>query len=206
MNTNDRNAEYLAGGTPGESSDAEALESVRSVLTESETWATPPEGLRSGVLDAIAAEASAQSDGGTSRNWSWIGAAAAVILIAFSLVALWPTGTRVVLGGTDLAPQASGVAVLEATGAGWAIEVDLTDLPPAEPGFYYEGWVWNERGEGVSIGTFHLRGANKPVTLWAGVDVNEYPMIWISLQEEGAGNEVSDEIVMKGQLEGSPDA
>lgn len=205
MNTNDRNAEHLAEGTPAAPSDDGALESVRSILAESETWVTPPEELRSNALESVAAEVRLQSTGRSSGNWSWIGAAAAVILLAFSLVALWPSGTRVVLAGTDLAPEASGVAVLDATGAGWAIEVDLTDLPAAEPGFYYEGWVWNERGEGVSIGTFHLRGANKPVTLWAGVDVNDYPMIWISLQEEGAGNEVSDEIVMMGQLEGLND-
>jgi hypothetical protein len=45
-----------------------------------------------------------------------------------------------------------------------------------------------------------LRTANEPVTLWAGVDISQYPSIWISVQTEGAGNEVSDQIVMRGRL------
>lgn len=201
MNIDDPNVHYLATGEGHPSGQSEKLETIRRVLAEPETWAVPPQEVEENLLNAIRREPVRQGRSARVNWWPRIAAVAAAALLVTSLVMLWPSGTRVVLAGTDLAPGATGIATLDPTGAGWSIQVDLADLPPAEPGFYYEGWVWSDNGDGVSIGTFHLRGANKPVTLWAGVDVTEYPSIWISLQEEGAGNEVSDEIVMRGRID-----
>jgi hypothetical protein len=38
------------------------------------------------------------------------------------------------------------------------------------------------------------------------VDVADYPSIWISLQAEGGGPAVSDEIVMRGRLDPAEDS
>lgn len=201
MNIDDRNAGYLADWEGHPSGQSEKLDATRAALREPKTWADPPADVESSVIASIRREAVRSVD----TSWgAWIpriAAVAAITVVVIALMAFWPAGTKVDLIGTEMMPQASGVAELAATGAGWAIEVSLTDLPPAEPGTYYEGWVWSDDGKGVSIGTFHLRGANKPVTLWAGVDVNDYPSIWISVQTEGAGNEVSDQIVMRGRLD-----
>jgi hypothetical protein len=37
--------------------------------------------------------------------------------------------------------------------------------------------------------------------LWSGVDVADYPAIWVTLEDEGAGPEASDRIMMKGRVE-----
>lgn len=203
MSTEDRNAEYLADWEGHPSGQSERLDATRAALRDPVAWALPPPETETDVLSAIRAEATRSFDS-SWRAWiPRIAAVAAVSLAAVALLALWPTGSRLNLIGTELAPRATGVARLDPTGSGWAIQIELSDLPAAEPGTYYEGWVWSDEGQGVSIGTFHLRGANKPVTLWAGVDVKEYPSIWISLQDEGGGNEVSDRIVMRGRLDDS---
>jgi hypothetical protein len=203
MNVDDQNAAYLATGEGHPSGQSAKLDGIRALLGDPGTWAVPPDEVQADVLAAI----QSGSPGGRSETLmaGWLprlAAVAAIALVAVALMALWPSGTSVELIGTEIAPEASGVAVLDPTGSGWEIQVDLSDLPPAGPGKYYEGWVWSDDGLGVSIGTFHLHDAGETVTLWSGVDVSEYPSIWISLQEEGAGNEVSDEIVMRGRIEG----
>jgi hypothetical protein len=200
MNFDDQNAEYLASGEGHPSGQREKLDAVRVALGGPSTWATPPPDVESAVVASI------QSGAPDSDSLLWggwfprVAAFAAVALAAVVLMVLWPAGTTVDLIGTELIPQASGVATLDSTGSGWSIEVDLEGVPPAHPGTYSEGWVWSDDGKGVSIGTFHLRTANEPVNLWAGVDISQYPSIWISVQTEGAGNEVSDQIVMRGRL------
>jgi hypothetical protein len=81
-----------------------------------------------------------------------------------------------------------------------AIALDIRDLPPAPEGFYYQGWVRNEEGETVTIGTFHMRAGDSTVTLWSGVPVEEYPTLTITLQEEGAGPESSGQVVLRGSI------
>jgi anti-sigma-K factor RskA len=203
MNVDDQNAGYLATGEGHPSGQAANLDHIRAVLGDPDTWAVPPDEVQGDVLAAIQSGSPARGDDSLMAGWlPRLAAVAAIAVLAIALMALWPSGTQVELIGTELAPEASGVAVLDATGSGWEIQVDLSDLPPAEPGTYYEGWVWSDDGSGVSIGTFHLQDASERITLWSGVDVAEYPSIWISLQQESAGNEVSDEIVMRGRIEG----
>ena len=129
-------------------------------------------------------------------------AVAAITLLVVGIIAAYEPAveTVVAINGTDLAPSAAGIATLRPTPSGWYIRLDVSGLPAAPEGSYYEGWVWSE-DEGVSIGTFHLRDGSEPVVLWSGVDVAEYPAIWVTLQDEGAGPEASDRIVMKGRIE-----
>lgn len=204
MNIDDTSAEYLADWEGHPSGQSEKLDRTRSALREPSAWAVPPGDIEAAFVKSVRSESVRTVD----LSWpTWIPrivSVAAVSLLAIALLALWPSGTAVDLIGTDIAPQAVGVARLDATGAGWAIEMVLTDLPAAAPGTYYEGWVWNDEGQGVSIGTFHLRETERPVTLWAGVDINDYPSIWVSLQVEGEGNEISDQIVLRGRFEANP--
>jgi hypothetical protein len=200
MNIDDRRAAYLADASAEKPPGSAKLDAVRTTLADDAAWANPPEEVADDLLAAIRAESSPER---ADRRawWAWVAAAAAIVLLGFTLSSLFSSDTEVRLIGTEMQPEATGEAVLLPTGAGWEIRLDLENLPPAEPGFYYQGWVWNDEGQGVSIGTFHLRPENQPVTLWSGVDVNQYPSIWISLQEEGAGAELSDVVVMRGRLD-----
>jgi hypothetical protein len=112
--------------------------------------------------------------------------------------------TVVAMSGTELEVSASGSAAVRPNDAGWWIRLDVTGLPPAPDGMYYEGWVWSDADEGVSIGTFHLRGGDAPVVLWSGVPLAEYPSIWVTLEDEEEGPEASDRVVMTGRLPDSP--
>lgn len=204
MNREDRRAEYLAGSREN-GADA-GLDSLRAVLADESTWAVPPQSIFDQLIDHIGSERRHATRPGrpwSLRLWLRLGFAAlaiAIVVVAWAAFSGSPEA-RVTLAGTELEPSATGVAQLFQTGAGWSIEIDLADLPPADDDYYYEAWVWNDTGDGVSIGTFHLRGGPEPVQMWAGVDVAEYPWIWITLQREGGGAEVSDWVVMRGKLE-----
>ncbi|MEX1037838.1 MAG: anti-sigma factor [Acidimicrobiia bacterium] len=205
----DREASYLATGTGEPPENHESLDAARRVLARPSTWEVPSQSVAEGVLGEIR-EATGQFKETRKRISPARLVAAALTLGAILLVTAiglgsLRDGTRVDLTGTELEPTASGTVWLQSTDAGWAIRIDLEDLPPAGAGYYYEGWVWSDDGEGVSIGTFHLRDGSEPLSLWAGVDVADYPSIWISRQAEGGGAAVSEEIVMRGRLETAED-
>ncbi|WP_369275886.1 anti-sigma factor [Streptomyces sp. R11] len=88
---------------------------------------------------------------------------------------------------------------LRDTPSGVAIEADFQAIPPAPEGSYYEGWVTGERGA-VAIGTFHLRDGQSDVTLWAGVELADYPRMTVTLQKEGGGPASSGNIVLSGDV------
>jgi hypothetical protein len=207
----DLEASYLATGAGDAPGDKAHLDKVRRMLAEKTTWEVPPQSVAEGVLNEIRAETNPFDTAGRRRlSVPRLLAAAlalgAILLVTVLALSSFEKGTQVALAGTELQPTATGSAWLQQTDAGWAIRIDLEDLPPAEAGYYYEGWVWSDDGEGVSIGTFHLRNGMEPLQLWSGVDVFEYPSIWISLQAEGAGPQVSEEIVMRGRLESAGEA
>lgn len=200
----DREAEYLATGTGEPPENSESLDAARRVLSNAATWGVPPDSLAEDVLGEIRDETNPFQEPVRRISPARL-LAAAMMLGAILLVTFFGLGTlrdssKVELTGTELLPTASGTAWLEPTDAGWSIRLDIDGLPPADDGYYYEGWVWSDDGDGVSIGTFHLRNGPERLSLWSGVDVADYPSIWISLQAEGGGPAVSDEIVMRGRL------
>lgn len=201
----DLEARYLATGTGDAPENKAHLDKVRRTLAEKTTWEVPPQSVAEGVLTEIRAETNPFDTPDRRPSVPRLLAAAlalgTILLVTALALGSFEKGTQVALAGTELQPTATGSAWLQQTDAGWAIRIDLEDLPPADAGYYYEGWVWSDDGEGVSIGTFHLRNGTEPLQLWAGVDVLDYPSIWISLQAEGAGPQVSEEIVMRGRLE-----
>jgi Anti-sigma-K factor rskA len=205
MGSDETRADYLASGAGTPPPDREHLDLVRGVLANPAIWEVPPTGVVDGLLASIREGEAVEAKPG-SRGRAWLGAVGAVAALGLLIVgvgaALPDPGaeTIVAIGGTELMPDAEGVATLRPTGSGWYIRLDLDGLPPAPAGSYYEGWVWSE-DDGVSIGTFHLRGEPGPVVLWSGVDVADYPAIWVTLEDEGAGPEASDLIMMKGRVE-----
>ncbi len=160
------------------------------------------------VAPSPGAPAHIRRDGaGRRRRGLVLAAAAALVILAGVAGAIVvtrgaddPAGTEVAIAGTELAPGASATAHVQETGSGLDITLDVSDLPPAEPGTYYQGWVRNAEGEAVTIGTFHMRGGDDEVDLWAGVDLEDYPTLTVTLQQEGAGPASSGQVVLAGEI------
>lgn len=93
----------------------------------------------------------------------------------------------VVLAGGDFAPGSSAVARIDHRDNGLRIVLEVTGLPPAPEGTFYAGWlVPADPRKRVPIGTFHLReGKAGIIELWSGVELENYPVVSVTLQEEG---------------------
>ncbi len=138
------------------------------------------------------------------RLWPALAAVAAalVLLGGFALFAGSDDGVdgvELALAGTDLAPDASAQVVVTDTPQGTRIDLDLTGLPPAPAGSYHEAWLRQSPEIGVSAGTSHLQGGDGSVELWAGVTLDDSPLVTVTLQEEGAGAESSGRVVLTGR-------
>jgi Anti-sigma-K factor rskA, C-terminal len=108
-------------------------------------------------------------------------------------------GQEFALAGTDLSPAASAWATIDHQSAGVAIKLDVRGLPPAEDGMYYEAWVEGADGK-VTVGTFHMRGGDGWIYLWSGVEPAEYPMLRVTLEDEGGDQESSGRVVLSGRI------
>jgi hypothetical protein len=132
-----------------------------------------------------------------------LAAAAAVVLIAGVAAVMVRSedggGRQVEVAGTELAPDASGTATVESTPSGVRIHLDVRGLPPAEPGTYYQAWVKGPDGL-VTVGTFHVREGDDTVELWSGVELDEYPTLTVTIQQEGQGQESSGRVVLSGRI------
>jgi hypothetical protein len=118
------------------------------------------------------------------------GTAAAVFAVTFVGLTLWaPDGSVVLieLDGTDRAPDASARAIVNQTGSGTSIELDVEELAPAPEGSYYQAWMHGQSGT-VSIGSFHLRDGSDAISLWSGVDIDRFPVLMVTLQDEATGS------------------
>jgi hypothetical protein len=85
------------------------------------------------------------------------------------------------------------------TGSGLSISLTIDGLPPAEPGTFYQAWMRGDIGS-IPIGTFHAREGDGPIELWSGVDVADYPLMTVTIQEEGAGPESSGIVLLRGEI------
>jgi anti-sigma-K factor RskA len=133
-----------------------------------------------------------------------LAAAAALVLVAGVAAVMLRSegggaGREVAIGGTDLAPDASATATVENTPSGVSIALDVRGLPPAEPGTYYQAWVKGPNGL-VTIGTFHVREGDDTVELWSGVELDDYPTLTVTIQQEGQGQESSGRVVLTGRI------
>ena len=135
-----------------------------------------------------------------SRPAFLIAAAAAVVAVALSAVLLLrdnPTQRRfdVALSATELAPGASGSAVMLKTDSGWQIQLDASGLPRLDGGQFYQAWLRNAAGVLVPIGSFN-EGTN--VTLWAGVSPQDFPGMSITKESADDDQSSSGQRVMVG--------
>jgi hypothetical protein len=185
---------------------------IDAVLGRAATWIEPDAGLEDRVLGAVTARRDAGPAGAiapvvdirSSRRWrgrvvaGLVGAAAAsIVFLGVGIAHRAPSPTlRVSLAPTTLMPGATGTAALRETNSGWEIKLDTHDLPRLDNGRFYEAWLEGPKGK-VSIGTFHT-GAK--VTLWAGVEADEYTTLAITIQPENGDPAQSSDRVLTAPL------
>ncbi|MFN8199382.1 MAG: anti-sigma factor [Nakamurella multipartita] len=131
------------------------------------------------------------SRSGWRRPAVWVGVAAAIVaVVAGGVLVLRPAGERtfdVALAATDLAPTASGQAVMVRKDSGWEITLTATGLPRLDNGRFYQGWLRNADGVLVPIGTFN---DGTDVVLWSGVSPEAFPTMTVT-QEQADGDQAS---------------
>ncbi len=177
-----------------------------ALLSNPDLWDAADPADEDAIVAAILAEAAAEPEVEAAadpvpdnvipiaRHRRWVApalsAAAAVIVVLLGLGIVNAIADRPVdgevelaLDGTDLAPDATATARIVDLPAGSRIRLDVEGLEPAAPGTYYEVWLRQDAEIGVSAGTFHLRG-DGDIELWAGVSLNDYPLVTITVQEE----------------------
>lgn len=202
-----------------ELTEAEAAQ-LAALVGDPALWEEPNRADEDAIVAAIRAEAGAESlsfpgdDPSSnvipiSRARRWLGpiaagvAAALVVLAGFAFVMNGDDdGVVLALDGTEVAPGASAEAIVAPLDAGTRIILDVSGLPPAEPGTYYEAWMRIDAETGVSAGTFHMRGGDGTIELWSGVTPDDYPLITVTLQDEGQ-TESSGVVVLRGLLDPS---
>lgn len=213
---------------PPDDDEAQVGARVAALLGDPLTWAESDPGSEESIVAAVsaAAEAEAEADGpapmpdperstdggqvvplSTARRWvaPFLAGAATVLLVVGAVALLGDSGgddadvVAVGLQGTSEAPGATATAEVAATPLGTRIELSVEGLPPAPEGTYYEAWLRQGPDVGVSAGTFHLRGGDGSIELWAGVDLDDYPLVSVTLQDEGGGAESSGVVVLRGR-------
>ncbi len=140
-----------------------------------------------------------------SRRSGWtkptllVAAAAAVVtVVVVAVLALRPAGARtfdVALEPTELAPTASGTAVMIKTDSGWRIELDVTGLPRLDNGRFYQGWLRNADGVLVPIGTFN---EGTDVVLWSGVSPDQFSTLTVTQEQDDGNQDSSGQRVLVG--------
>ncbi len=131
--------------------------------------------------------------------------AAAVLITAGLLAAGYMAGVgggsgfdhEFVVESLDPAEDARATVGLISEPSGWEIRLLVEELPAAEPGSYYAAWLQGP-DELVPIGSFHQRGGPEEIILWAGVNVDAYDTLLVTLQQEGDPPRPSDVVVLRG--------
>ena len=192
------------------------LDSIREVLADPASWDEPDAGLEDRVVGAVAAEAAPlaapislderrqrRRNVFTARAPVWSMAAAIVVVGAIVAGIVAANGgapkidARFALSATALAPHARANATVRSTNSGFEITLDVSGLPRAPAGSYYQAWVKGPNGL-VPIGTFHT--GNGKVVLWSGVSLDRYSTVTVTLETEGGDPGSSGQRVLVGEL------
>jgi hypothetical protein len=131
-------------------------------------------------------------------------AAAVVAVVAVATVRRTPEAADVLaLSPSAEAPAGSaGSAQVEERADGTRIVLEVHGLGPAPADEYYEVWMKEDgEDEGVSAGTFHLRGGGQErIELWSGVSPEEYPVVTVTLEHEDDGGGASNRVLLSGRF------
>ncbi|MDZ7674745.1 MAG: anti-sigma factor [Acidimicrobiales bacterium] len=186
-------------------------DALAPLLGNGAVWTDPDPDLEDDIVAAVGSEIRSgemprpDRHTGDLRRWLApvaVGVVAAILVLVGASVLdggaeQGTTGVAVALAGTEAAPDASAVATVTDTPLGTRIDLDVSGLAPAGRDQYYEGWLWNDDGDAVSAGSFHLRGGVGTIELWAGVGLDEYPRMTVTRETEGEGAAPSGEVVLR---------
>ena len=198
---------YLETGEPRSTDAPDRVRLLRDVLRDANTWSQPPSGLYEEISRGFAGPPAGGEDAKQRRIQPSLGIAAALLLALIGLLLASSESAPEEAGGggagsgTGLAPEAAGTLLLRETPSGWYLRLDVSGLPPAPVGSYYEGWLSRD-ANAVSVGTFHMRNGAEPVALWSGVIPGEYPFFMVALQDEGGGPAASELVMLGAAVDG----
>jgi hypothetical protein len=184
------------------------LDSIKAILGDEASWIEPPADLEDRVVAAAMGDELSQrrvqrAGRRVPRRSLWLAAAACLlgVVVGGGVVKAIdrPAGFQqsVALAGTKLAPDASAVAHVRATSNGLEIHLDVTGLPTAPAGSFYEAWVKGANGL-VPIGTFHT--GNGVIMLWSGVALDTHPTFTVTIQSDDGNSTSSGKQVLVGKL------
>jgi hypothetical protein len=111
-----------------------------------------------------------------------------------------PTGTEVALAGTENMPDASATVDLRNEPSGISVTLNVSGLPPAPDGTFYEAWLVSEELGKVSAGTFHIRGPQEDIQLWLGVDPANYDAFTVTRQPTQGGTLADGVVMLRGEI------
>jgi Anti-sigma-K factor rskA len=106
------------------------------------------------------------------------------------------TDATATLAATAAYPGVNGSATMRETSSGWEFRLSTANLTRLEKPFFYEAWIEGNKGL-IPIGTFHT---GVDVILWGGVELDEYPKIVITKEQEDGNPAASDDRVLVGDV------
>ena len=214
MTNNNRNDEL---NTDSEFGEEPLPDDIVAMLADVRVWDVVPDATQEAIVASIMAETAAGPQRAdtpskpasivapikSARPWRSVAlGAAAALVVVLGLLGISRIASRtspdyeVALSATDLVPGASAVVEITEMPQGTRFILKDVALDPAAPGTYYEAWLRKDAAVGVSAGTFHLRSGDGVIELWAGVSVEDYPLLTITLQQE-AQAESSGQVVLR---------
>jgi len=192
--------------------DVETLdEALDRVLADPAVWIDAPASLEGRIVDEVRAHAEANARArrrppSRRRAYVVMTAAAAAVLVAVVVAATLmarDNGTRAdftaQLTGTELAPTAHASADIAKNRGGFTVTLDAHGLQPLPPGEFYQGWLKNDAGTLVPIGTFS--SSDSRVTLWSGLSPRDYPTMSVTIERSDGDQSSSGRRVLTGTVQ-----
>ncbi len=184
-----------------------AVVDTARTITDDDRPMTPPDHLWKSITDEI------ESDGdvfakrppvrGARMGWFALAAAVGVLIGSLgTIVALDRQNPAPTIAQAELAPlpgkDARGVAQVRETPNGPVLLVDVPDLP--EPDGYYEVWMLSPEADSmISVGVLGSGQVNE-FPLPAGMDMQAFPVVDISVEQFDGDVTHSADSVVRGTL------
>ena len=184
-----------------------AIVDTARTITDDDRPMTPPDELWKSISDAIESDEDVLAKRPPARGarMGWFALAAAVGVLIGSLgtiVALDRQNPAPTIAQAELEPlpgqQVRGVAQVRETPNGPVLLVDVPDLP--EPDGYYEVWMLSPEADSmVSVGVLGSGQVNE-FPLPAGMDMQAFPVVDISVEQFDGDVTHSADSVVRGTL------